>query len=110
MSGLRRLATWVFRGLLLLLLTVLALMNADPVTLRIFGQHWQAPLPLVLLVAVVFGVLIGLMAALERFAALRRNITALRHEIAVHETERHRAPRPAVDAAFDPDSVRAMER
>jgi uncharacterized integral membrane protein len=110
MGGLRRVATWVFRALLLLLLSVLALMNADLVQLRFFGQQWQAPLPLVVLASVIFGILIALIASLERFAALRGQIAALRHEVSVHEAERHRVPRVASVTDFDPDAVRPMER
>ncbi len=110
MGGLRRVATWVFRALLLLLLSVLALMNADAVHLRFFAQAWLVPLPLVVLASVIFGILIALIAMLERFAALRSQIGALRHEVSVHEAERHRGPRPVAQADFDPDAVRPMER
>ncbi len=107
----RRVATWVVRGLLLVLLTVLALMNADPVTLKVFGQHWQVPLPVALFGAIIFGVLLTCLAILERYLALRREIAALRSELAMRDAE----PRPvdvsaASAADFDPDAVRTMER
>jgi len=108
MTGLRRLATWVVRGLLLVLLTVLALMNADPVTLKVFGQRWQVPLPVALLGAICFGVLLTCLAILERYLALRREIAALRGELAFRDAEPRR--QAASTADLDGDTARTMER
>jgi uncharacterized integral membrane protein len=114
LGGLRRIATWSLRGILLVLLTVLALMNAEPVALQVFGQRWQVPLAVALFGAVLFGVLLAWIAILERYLAMRREMAGLRRELAVREAEpRARGGLPplagqATDA--DPDLARAMEQ
>jgi hypothetical protein len=96
--------------MLLVLLTVLALMNADPVTLKVFGQHWQVPLPVALFGATVFGVLLTFLATLERYLGLRREIAALRGELAFRDAEPRSQSRAASAADFDPETARTMER
>ncbi len=112
MGGLRRIVTWVVRVLLLVLLTVLALMNSDSVHLSVFGQYWEVPLPVLLLASVTFGMLIALLGVLGPYVGLRRQISALKREVAVHEAEQHRVPRAAagVAADFEADPGRSMER
>jgi len=107
LSGLRRAVTWLLRGFLLAVLTVLALMNADPVTLKVFGQHWQVPLPLALFGAIVFGVVLAGVAVLERYLALRREIAALKSELRFRDAAPRTRPPPLGPEA---DTNRAMER
>jgi len=70
---------WVVVFLLLLLL---ALKNADPVTVRFYlGQEWQAPLILVVLAAFALGALFGLAACVPAFVRRQREIAGLRKEL-----------------------------
>ncbi|MCZ7564798.1 MAG: LapA family protein [Burkholderiales bacterium] len=81
MSILRVLSTvlWVVVFLLLLLL---ALKNADPVTVNFyFGQAWQGPLILVVLAAFALGALSGLAACVPAFIRRRREIAGLKKEL-----------------------------
>ncbi|MFZ9151414.1 MAG: lipopolysaccharide assembly protein LapA domain-containing protein, partial [Burkholderiales bacterium] len=56
---------WTIKLFLFLLILSFALVNTDPVTVRYYlGYQWQAPLVLVLLVAVCIGALVGLLAGL----------------------------------------------
>ena len=60
-----------------------AVKNTDPVTVRYyFGGEWQAPLVFVLLVAFCAGIAMGLFAGLAQFVRQRREITALKRELA----------------------------
>ena len=110
MGGLRRTVTWLIRGLLLVLLTVLALMNAEQVTLRVIGQHWQMPLAVALLAATVFGVVITYLVMLKHFFALRREIASLKRQLALKESPPFTAASAAVPTDLDAEGARPMER
>jgi lipopolysaccharide assembly protein A len=77
-----QLLTWAMRLLIFFFLLAFAFKNTDPVTLRfIFGQSLQAPLVVVILCFVVFGVLLGLLALFGRVLRQRREIARLNREI-----------------------------
>lgn len=83
MSRLARIAAWLLKGLLFLLLLGLAVKNSDPVTLRYYlGVEWQAPLALVLFAFFVGGTLMGLLAMLAPWVRQRSEIRRLRAELA----------------------------
>lgn len=73
---------WIIKAALFLLILSFAIVNTDPVTVRYYlGHHWEAPLVVVLLVAVCAGVLVGLLAGLFQTLQLRRQIAALKREL-----------------------------
>ncbi len=73
---------WIIKGALFLLVLSFAIVNTDPVTVRYYlGYRWEAPLVLVLLVALCAGVLVGLLAGLFQTLRLRRQIAALKREL-----------------------------
>lgn len=83
MSRLARIAAWLLKGLLFLLLLGLAVKNSDPVTLRYYlGVEWQAPLALVLFAFFVGGASMGLLAMLAPWVRQRSEIRRLRAELA----------------------------
>lgn len=97
-----RYVSWFLRAVLFLLLLLFALKNTDSVTLRFFfGESWQLPLVLLLLIFFVFGAVLGLLACLPRIFRERREILALKRDLkAAGEV---RAPIEApVDAALPP--------
>ena len=66
----------VFAGLLLL-----ALQNADPVTLHVYdGVGWRTPLIFLLLIVFAAGVAAGLLAGSIRSVRLKRQLNRLRHQ------------------------------
>jgi len=70
---------WLLRGTLFVVLLGLAIKNGDEVELRFFfDAAWQAPLSLALLVALVLGVVLGLLALLPLLIRQRRELGALR--------------------------------
>ncbi len=80
---------------LFLLILSFAVVNTDPVTVRYYlGYQWQAPLVLVLLVAVCIGALAGLLVGLFQALRLRRQLAAMKRELA--------AARQAQDAPLLP--------
>lgn len=80
---------WIIKAALFFLILSFAIVNTDPVTVRYYlGYRWEAPLVLVLLVAVCGGAMIGLVAGLFQTLRLRREIAALKREV--------RALQPAV--------------
>jgi uncharacterized integral membrane protein len=86
---------WIFKLFLFLLILSFALVNTDPVTVRYYlGYQWQAPLVLVLLVAVCIGALVGLLVGLFQAMRLRRQVAALKREL--------RAVQESSDAALLP--------
>src|SRR3972149_3035628 len=90
MAILRTLSTiaWLVVFLLLLLL---ALKNADPVTVQFyFGQEWTGPLILVVLAAFAVGAVFGMLACVPAFMRRRREISGLKKELRL---------RPAATAA-----------
>ncbi len=73
---------WIIKGALFLLILSFAIVNTDPVTVRYYlGYQWEAPLVLVLLVAICGGVLVGLLFGLFQTLRLRRQIAALKREL-----------------------------
>jgi uncharacterized integral membrane protein len=75
---------WIIKLFLVLLILSFALVNTDPVTVRYYlGYQWQAPLVLVLLVAVCMGALVGLLVGLFHTLRLRRQVAALKRELRV---------------------------
>jgi uncharacterized integral membrane protein len=76
---------WIIKAALFLLILSFALVNTDPVTVRYYlGYQWQAPL--VLLVAVCLGALVGLLVGLFHTLRLRRQVAALKRELRVQQS------------------------
>jgi uncharacterized integral membrane protein len=74
---------WLLRGFLFILLLGLAIKNSSDVELRFFfDAAWQAPLSVVILVAMVVGVVFGLLALLPALIRQRREIGRLRRQAA----------------------------
>ncbi len=85
----------ILKFALFLLILSFAIVNTDPVTVRYYlGYQWQAPLVLVLLVAVCLGALVGLLVGLFQTLRLRRQLAAMKRELA--------AARQAQDAPLVP--------
>lgn len=62
-----RLLVWAFRGAVFILLFGLALKNGDLVDLYFFfGQHWEIPVSLLVLLSFTLGAVLGLTAAFWR--------------------------------------------
>ena len=54
-----RYLSWMLRAVLFLMLLLFALKNTEPVTLRFFfGESWQVPLVLLLLIFFAFGAVV----------------------------------------------------
>lgn len=78
---------WIVKAALFLLILSFAIVNTDPVTVRYYlGYQWQAPLVLVLLVAVCLGALVGLLVGLFHTLRLRRQLAALKRELRVQQS------------------------
>jgi uncharacterized integral membrane protein len=85
----------ILKFALFLLILSFAIVNTDPVTVRYYlGYQWQAPLVLVLLVAVCLGALVGLLVGLVQTLRLRRQLAAMKRDLA--------AARQAQDAPLVP--------
>jgi uncharacterized integral membrane protein len=92
--------TWVVVFLLLLLL---ALKNADPVSVRFyFGQEWQGPLILVVLASFALGALFGLAACVPAFIRRRREIAGLRKELRLRPVGPAEREQPALPGETPP--------
>lgn len=79
-----RYLSWMLRAALFLMLLLFALKNTEPVTLRFFfGESWQIPLVLLLLIFFAFGAVLGVLAGVSRVLRHRREILALKRERAV---------------------------
>ena len=77
---------WVLRGILFIILLGLAIKNSSDVELRFFfDASWQTPLSLALLGALAVGVVLGLLALLPQLIRQRRNISALKRQLADRE-------------------------
>ena len=73
---------WIIKVALFLLILSFAIVNTDPVTVRYYlGYQWQAPLVVVLLVAIGAGALVGLLTGLFQTLRLRRQIAVLKREL-----------------------------
>lgn len=86
---------------LFLLILSFAIVNTDPVAVRYYlGFRWEAPLVVVLLIAVCIGAAAGLLAGLFQVLRLRREVAALRRELRVAR-EPAKAAEPAVMPPMD---------
>ena len=86
------LVRWIVFGAIFLVLVLVALQNADVVTVRFFDLwSWEAPLIFVVLIAFAIGAAAGLLAGAVRSARLSRQLNRLRRE------QRHRDGAPAPD-------------
>ena len=102
MPALVRILTWLIRGFVFLFVLLFAMKNTDPLILHFYlGQSWTAPVALVLFIALAIGVLLGLVAGLERIVAQRREILALKRELRLRATDGARR----ADAAPAPDDT-----
>jgi lipopolysaccharide assembly protein A len=89
---------WVIKAVLFMLILSFAIVNTDPVTVRYYlGYQWQAPLVLVLLVAVCLGALVGLLAGLFQALRLRRQVAALKRELRAAQQSSGTPPAPPTD-------------
>ena len=63
----RQFLVWTIRGAVFILLFGLALKNGDLVDLYFFfGQHWEVPVSLLVLLSFTLGAILGLTAAFSR--------------------------------------------
>lgn len=79
----------IFTLLLLVALTGLsfALMNAEPVTLNYYFGKLQAPLSLVLVIALAFGAVMGVLASMWVVITQKREMAKLRKAAKLTEKE-----------------------
>ena len=74
---------WLMKLALFVFVLAFAIKNTDPVAVRYyFGGEWHGPLVFVMLVAFGAGVAAGLFAALTHVFRQRREIAALKRELA----------------------------
>lgn len=93
MGTVRGIVTWLVRGFLFVFVFLWGMLNDTPVTVKFFfGQSWQVPLALVLFIALGIGAALGVLAALQRIVAQRREILALARQIDLRYSEGRRAP------------------
>jgi uncharacterized integral membrane protein len=86
---------WIIKVALFLLILSFAIVNTDPVTVRYYlGYQWQAPLVVVLLVAIGAGALVGLLTGLFQTLRLRRQIAVLKRELDATRAARSSDPVP----------------
>ncbi|MEK7360806.1 MAG: LapA family protein [Pseudomonadota bacterium] len=97
-----RILSWTLRIILFLALFLLALKNTDTVSLWLyFGQVWQAPLILVLLVFFAAGAAMGVLATLATVFRQRRDIARLQRELRGRARDDSPVP-PIADGDVDP--------
>ena len=90
-----RVIRWLVGGVVFLVLLLVALQNADPVTLRFFNVwSWEAPLVFIVLLAFAVGVGCGLLAGAVKVARLSRQLAKARRDHAAR-----RVPPPAPHGA-----------
>jgi lipopolysaccharide assembly protein A len=78
---------WLLNAAIFFVLFAFALNNQDSVTLHLFfGASWQAPLVLVILVALVIGVFLGVAVMLPLWLRARRSRRAQTSASALHST------------------------
>jgi uncharacterized integral membrane protein len=91
-----RIIGWAAKILVFVAIAALAVKNVEPVTVRAYlGYEWRAPLVVVLLGTFAAGAALGLLAGLPRVLRQRREIAALRRELAARQ-EAAGAPRDAL--------------
>lgn len=84
---------WIIKGALFLLILSFAIVNTDPVTVRYYlGYRWEAPLVVVMLVALCAGALAGLLVGLFQSLRLRRQISVLKRELDAARVSQQPAP------------------
>jgi lipopolysaccharide assembly protein A len=67
MRKLFKLITWPLRGLLFLLLVILASLNLHETTVNLFlGSQWRTPMAVLLLMAFVCGAIVGVLGVTTR--------------------------------------------
>jgi uncharacterized integral membrane protein len=96
-----RILSLILKIALFVLVVIFAVRNTDVVTVRYLpGQEWQAPLVFVLLAVFAAGIVLGLAAALPRIFRQRREISALRRDLAAgrKEAEARKTPVPGAPA------------
>jgi len=80
---------WLLRGILFVVLLGLAIKNGNDVELRFyFDAVWQAPLSVVILTALVFGVTLGMLALLPQLIRQRRELARHRRDDTADGPER----------------------
>lgn len=83
----RILSTLVWLVVFVVLL-LLAIKNADPVTLRFyFGLEWSTPLILLMLLTFASGAVLGMVACLPAIVRQRREVAGLRKELDLRAVE-----------------------
>jgi lipopolysaccharide assembly protein A len=76
-----RFVRWLVGLVVFAALLLLALQNAEPVTLHVYdGVGWQTPLIFLLLIVFAAGVAAGLLAGSIRSIRLKRQLGRLRHQ------------------------------
>ena len=99
-----RYLSWMLRAVLFLMLLLFALKNTEPVTLRFFfGESWQVPLVLLLLIFFAFGAVLGVLAGVSRLLQHRREILALKRERSAYIAPA--SSHPNGEAAIQPPSA-----
>jgi len=77
-----RYVLWVLKLVLFAFALTFAVKNTDAVAVRYFlGHEWRAPLIFVMLAALCFGAVLGLLSALGQILRQRREITSLKREL-----------------------------
>jgi uncharacterized integral membrane protein len=74
---------WLLKAAIFFALFAFALNNQAPVHVHLFfGTYWQAPLVLVLLIALALGVALGVLVMLPAWLQARRTRSAASHSTA----------------------------
>lgn len=88
-----KILVWGLRLVVFLLLFVFALQNTEPANVRLlFGQVWQAPLVMVLMLFFAGGALFGVLALLGLVFRQRRELARLKREVAAAQMARPLEP------------------
>lgn len=80
-----RIFVWVLRLVIFAVLVAFAAQNHVPVTLKWFGQEWQAPLAVVLLATALVGILLGLSFTVGTLVRQRWTLSRLRRRLEATE-------------------------
>jgi uncharacterized integral membrane protein len=93
--GIVRVLSWLIWAALFVVLFLVGIKNADPVTLKFFfNLEWSMPLILLLLITFAGGAILGLIACLPPLVRQRREIGGLKKEMSVRTLEQSREPTP----------------
>jgi lipopolysaccharide assembly protein A len=82
-----KIATWVWRGAVFVLLFFFCLQNADRVSLKFFDFESRMPLSLLMLIFFVLGVSIGMVALVPRLVRRRREVAQAQKEASALKVE-----------------------